>query len=492
MMILVAGRAAQALLTIAGFRLLTTLLPPAEVGHYYLLMSLAALFGMFLLGPVGMYLNRKLFHWHDNGQVFEHFLGYNAYSLVVSLLAFFVVLAANRLFGTGGGMPGGLFAFSVACYIYVLNWNQNFIPALNTLGHRVSFVLLTITSTALGLAFSVLFSKFLGREALSWTAGLIVALGLITVASAFLFRHKVREARPEFFGFSRYLKTDTLKVVAAFSVPLSLAAFFMWAQAQSYRIIVEKANGPELLAYLSVGFSIATSIAGILESLVQQIFLPGYYRSISSGDKAAREKALSGLVSCTMPVYIVYLFFVAGSAEFLVNFLVDAKYKDVAVYARYGALIEFFRMSTNILASAAHSEMRTAVLIRPYLAGGLVAALTVAAAAQAPVPEAWIPPALVVSGIVTLLTMRSSIRQLVSLETEPGRYLLPSLCSVPFLALILVPGGGMLRSAALLCVSGAYFIFLQAYFSRRCIATAGKPAETPMPDPNMSQAEEAM
>lgn len=488
-LLLVAGRAAQALLTIAGFRVLTTLLPPGEVGNYYLVMAAASLFSMFLISPVGLYLNRKFFYWYDERTLIDHFLGFNIYAAGVSAAAFFAVFAAWRFFGVGSGMPGALFALLVSAYIFVLTWNQNYIPPLNALGHRMEFVALTLATAAFSLLLSALAAVFVAREGLAWMGGLIVATGAVTLYSSSVFRRKVPETLPKHLSFRKFVSKATFLSVNSFSLPLAGASLFMWAQSQSYRVLVERFNGSELLGFMAVGFSIATSVAGILESLVQQIFLPSFYRKISGGSAQVRREAFSSLVMATLPIYIGYLFFIFGSAEFLTVVLVDAKYRAVFTFARFGAFIEFFRMTTNILASAAHSEMRTRVLLKPYAAGGIMSAILVPLGAVSGDPELLIPSALVVCGLLTMVLMKVSVRPLIGFQLDLRALLKPALTG----ALLLVPGffsaRGVFGALCWVAVSGAYFAYFLYNFTRGAKDAIGRPLGPPALDENFARPE---
>lgn len=477
-LILIGGRLMQAALTIASFRLLTTFLRPADLGGFYLIMSISTLFGMFMLGPVGMYINRRMFAWHDSRDLFSHFLGYNVFAIATTVLAFAAVWLSWRFFGIGAQLSGFELSLTVAAYVYVLNWNQNFVPALNLLGYRGLFVAFSVLTTALGLALSVAFVRYISYSPISWMAGVIMATGGVAIVAAYSLRSRLNEARPSFIGVARYLRPGSVRGIAAFAVPLSCAAFFMWAQNQSYRVIVEKVIGPEFLAYMAVGFSISTSVAGILESLVQQVYLPGFYRSISSGDKNSRRLALQELAAKTIPVYIVYLFFIVGASEYLVRFLVDEKYREVFVYARYGAVVEFFRMSTNILASAAHSEMRTGSLIRPYLVGGVLAAVTAYLGAVSGRPQVLVPVALLLSGAVTFFAMQRAIYPIIEFRLDTAALFPPVMFSLLFLVFAALPPGGTARSVALLTAAGGYFILLQYWISRKWL---GRGLGTPGP-----------
>lgn len=477
-LILIAGRALQAVLAIALFRVITQLLAPDQVGGVYLIFSVSYLFTSFFINPVATYMYRKLFLWHDAKTIFSHFTGYNYYVTAVSLLSFPVIWCAWRFFGVGSGLPGLLFAAEVGCYIYVLTWNISFAPVLNALDFRLSFVLLTLAAAALGLLFSPLFVYFGFPSAEYWMAGQIVALGLITIVGARVFIKKVPEP-PVSIGMEKYLKKGALAGIWMFALPLAVSAFFMWAQGQSYRVLVERMSGAEFLGYLGVGFSIATSVAGILESLVQQIYLPGFYRRITGGDSAARGAALSELLAKTVPVYIIYLLFIIGVSEFLVYLLVAEKYRAVFVYARYGALIEFCRMTTNVLAAGAYSEMRTKALIQPYFWGGLASTAGVYFAALSPRPALFIPLALAVSGLVTVLGMGGAIKALTPISFDYRPALKALLASSLFLPLTFFHASGFLPVFGVLAAAGIYFAFLQYRAARRWLGGSGLPSPVP-------------
>lgn len=403
-------------------------------------------------------------------------------------MAFFVVFAVWRFLGVGSGMPGLLFAFLVSAYIFVLNWNQNYIPALNTLGHRVEFVLLTLATVSSSLLLSALAAVCVAREGLVWMGGGVVATGAVTLYSSRIFRKKVPEPLPHPLSFRKYVAKASVLSVNSFSLPLAGASFFMWAQSQSYRVLVGRLNGAEILGFMAVGFSIATSVAGILESLVQQIFLPTFYRRISGSGASARKEAFSSLVMSTLPVYVGYLFFILGSSELLVTVLVDAKYRTVYTFARFGAFIEFFRMTTNVLASAAHSEMRTKVLLKPYVVGGVISVLFVFAGAFSGAPKVLIPAALVASGLLTMLIMNVSVRPLVNFTPTPAAMLKPVLMGSILLVPVFFTVSGVLQALPLLACSGTYF----SYFLYRTMKNA-KPSmdavlETPEADQNVSKA----
>ena len=54
-----------------SIRLLTTLLSKDEVGNYYLVLSIIGFINLVILNPIGMYYNRTILEYKDNGKLYE-------------------------------------------------------------------------------------------------------------------------------------------------------------------------------------------------------------------------------------------------------------------------------------------------------------------------------------------------------------------------------------------------------------------------------------
>ncbi|OGR53061.1 MAG: hypothetical protein A2049_04895 [Elusimicrobia bacterium GWA2_62_23] len=458
---LVGGRLFQALLTVAALRLLTTLLSPVQVGSVYLMLSFAAWFGLFLVSPLGNYINRKLYGWHQGSLIPARFRLFNLYVLAVAALAFPLVFAAKQFFGLGSGLPLGHFMAAVALYVYALTWNQTVIPALNLLNKREAFVGFSVLSTGLGLALSCAFALYLGPTAYAWLYG----QGLAFLAVYWLARVKLGSSTgsvPGGQGGFAVLTRDNLRGVWLFAGPLSVSALFMWFQTQSYRLIVERFAGPEFLGYLVIGLGIASNLGGVTESLVQQLYFPEFYRRLHGSSEEDRRQALAQLAGRALPVYLVLTAFTCALAPHLTRVLAAPQFHSAWKFLAVGAFIELFRMTTNIFSVTAHAEMKTVSLIKPFAVGGGATALAVLAVCLAGKQGLLVPAGMAAGGLVTLLLMRAAMGKLSRFPLDRGA-LLKSLA----LALGFLPAFFWLRveslagSAAVLSVFSLYFVFAQ-------------------------------
>lgn len=458
---LIAGRFAQALITVAAMRLLTSLLSPSQVGSVYLMLSFAAFFGLFLISPVGNYINRKLHGWHQRGQLLSRFKLFNIYVVGVSILSLPLILLGKSVMGFGADIPLVHFMVAVAFYVYAVTWNQTAVPTLNMLGHRGAFVGLSVLSAALGLLFSAGLSFFVARTAFYWLCGQAFALFLGYLLAMRELRSEISEVT-DYKRASSVMSGENLMAIRSFAVPLSVSALFMWMQTQSYRVIVERFAGPEFLGYLVVGLGISASLGGVTESLVQQLYFPGFYRSLNGSSKEGRRSALSGLVNKTIPAYIVLAAFSFCMARQLTQLLAAPAFQYAWKFVLVGAVIELFRMSTNIFAAAAHAEMKTAALVKPYVLGGGMTAAAVLTACLLGAPAHVIPVVLAAGGLGAALIMWYCMGKVSCLEIDGATVLKSLLLSLGFLpALFMTRSDSIFGAIGITTVFGLYFVFVQ-------------------------------
>ena len=454
------GRALQILVALASMRLMTHLLSGAEVGNVYLILSLTSYFSLVFLSPVGQYMTRRLHAWHLEGNLLNYFTCYNVYVVLVSLSAFPFLFAAKYFFGVGAGIATGSLCLLAFSYIYCGTWNSTVIPALNMLHHRLSFVVFTTGTLLLGLIFSAALVKFHEASAVMWIAGQILGFLLLAMLSLWYFAGRLKYGVNGGFVLS-CLKAPQLGGVAKFGLPLLVTTFFMWMQNQSYRLIVEKYLGLEFLGMIAVGLGIAAAIASAAESLAQQIYYPLFYSEITTADGAKRRDAWNKMAGLILPFYLLITLFVSFLAWHLVNILVDVKFRAAWIFTIFGAWVELFRITTNILSAIAHSEMRTEALAKPYIYGGVVTAAGVFLAAKSGAGHNSVPVALVLGGFATFLGMYISMKTVMPFSMDKGDLKKTLLFSLPFPAALLVKQGSVPASILVLALFGGYMVAAQ-------------------------------
>ncbi len=466
------GRGAQIITGLLAVRLFTSFLSTGEVGNLYLINSLAAFFGFALLNPVGMYIHRKLNRWIADKVLLDRFFLYNGYIAAVALLSLPIVFLLNRYGAVGGGNVGQLLLY-VAIYLYVNTWNQTIVATFNLMEHRISFVVYTVATTVIGLGLSTLLVLW-SHTAIWWLAGQVAAQIVVTLA-AFIHLRRLLGERVELRRVREEISKHNFRQVMKFVVPLSVTTLLLWTQSQSYRMIVENRIGLEFLGQIGLGLSIAANISAAVESIVHQTYMPVFYREISSTNPDIRAAVCNRLFQMTIPLFLGLSIFVSCLAPFLVSILAHGKFSGAYLYVIFGAWIEFFRMITGILSTAAHSEMKTDYLVKAYLFGGIIALAGVISATFGNRFDVLIPSALVISGIATMVVMYRQMHRIIHVKVGIRDIAKAGFLSLPFAGALLFHGQRESVVVSLLVTGlfGTYFLVSQYLLFRRFRGAGG-------------------
>jgi O-antigen/teichoic acid export membrane protein len=372
LLFLILGRLLQATLAITTMKFATFYLSPKEMGNYYVLSSIATLFGIVFISPVGQFVNRKFHSWHDRGILFERFFIYNYYVFLVSLFTIPIIFIAKKYFGFITEISILNVIILSVLSIYLNTWFNTIVPAFNMLEKKMIFTWYTLLNLSGSLAFSIIIVLIYGRFGVQWYLGQYVVFQAIITLIALWFFKKLLKQKINLALFKIPIKLNQIKVVLKFSLPLMLATFFMWLLNDSYRFIVEKMLGLEVLGNLAVGFSVSSSIFALLESLFQQIYYPKFYRKITSEDKSIRLLACQDLINIAFPSFIFTAVYLVCSSPFILKILTSSAYSNSWMFVIFGCGISLARVLTNIISTIAHSEFNTKKLILPYVVGGIL------------------------------------------------------------------------------------------------------------------------
>ena len=461
------GRVLQMVIALVSVRIFTSMLSAGEVGNLYLINSLFGFFGLALINPVGMYINRKMHRWAEEKVILNRFAIFNFFLLAVAICSCGIVFLLHHYGHVGGTIPLPVLTLFLMLSIYFTAWNQTIIPTLNLLNHRLSFVVFTLLTLVIGLAIAILLVTGWAATAVAWLSGQLAAQALVSLI-AFFYLRKLVSNTVYAADAGPVITQDNLGNVLRFVLPLAITTFFMWMQNQSYRIVIEKTLGAEFLGSISLGIGLASSIAVAAESLIQQLYLPVFYKEINTQDGAQRTAAWNSLAQLTIPLYISLTIMVFCLAPFLVNILVSTKFSGIYIFVMFGAWSEFFRMTINTLTSVAHAEMRTRYLLRAYCVGGVLAVSGTYLGSMLPSYALVIPALLVVSGFISMMIMYRDMRRLMDIKVGIRRIRKSILLSLPFVAVLpffsLQPN--LPLSLLLVGLSGSYFLLTQYWLTQ--------------------------
>jgi len=428
--ILIVGRALQIIIALIAIKIATKFLQASELGNFYLLVSIAGFFSLFMVNPIGQYINRKTHDWHKKKKLLNVFYLYNYYLIFLAIFSVLIIYSL-RYFNIGGNINSLLLLIIVPVYIFFHSWNQTIIPMINILGGRVAFVLFTLASQLLFLIISYLLITEVAEKGSLWFLGQAIAFGLVAISALVYFKMKFHVV----FNIKtahKYVNNKNVKSMLNFTTPLSVSVLFFWFQSQSYNIIIEKNIGSEFLGYFGVGMAIALAISSSFEAIVMQYIYPKMYESMSDSHKFSR--IISKISNLILPIYFYLAIFVTIFAVHINTVLVDEKYYSSYVFVIFGIWISFFRMSSNIISNVAHSKMKTKKLILPNIIGAAIGVFGVGLATNFDNYDFYIPFALLAASISSFFVNFRTMSNLLHINLRMKNFLIISLFSLPLLA----------------------------------------------------------
>lgn len=366
MLIVLAGRLAQFAIAFLSVKLMTTLLSPVEVGQIALVTTATALFALFLINPVGMFINRRLHTWVKTGLLRHYFHLYFWYLMGVAIMAALLTWTALHNHLWGSTLPSAWCAALIAGSLLFNTINQTLVPSMNMLGQTRPFVTLTIGTLTFGLLVSVVLVEWLGANAAAWLTGPIISQIVFSfLAYKVFFRDRVSQFRN--------LEGADYRRIFNFAWPISLAMGLNWLHMQGYRFILADRFGLAELGLYAAGYGVAAALTNACESITTTWFQPRFYRESNSTDASVRAKAWPHYASTMLPFTILASSGVFITSPYLTCIMLGPSYHTAVPYVMTGALAEWGRTLFNIFSLDAHGSMNTRRLIVPSLIGVAVA-----------------------------------------------------------------------------------------------------------------------
>lgn len=458
LLILIIGRILQILIMLVVIRLSTNLLDANEIGNFYLIVSISGFFGLFLVNPVGQYINRKTHEWYEQSKLVNVFYLYNFYILGLSFASIAIVYILSSV-GIAENINVLYLSIVVALFVYFNTWNQTIIPMMNMLEHRITFVFFTLASQILYLFLAYLFLSIFVKEGVIWFFGQVVAFGIVAIISIYFFMTRIQND----FSLKNahgMITSHNIKHILKFTAPLSLGVLFLWMQTQSYAIIIEKYIGSEFLGFFGVGMSVALAITSAFELIIMQYLYPQMYKSMK--DENQFTLVISKILNLIIPIYFLLAIFVSIFATYMMTILVDLKYSDSYIYVIFGVWISFFRMSSNILSNVAHAKLKTEKLIYPYSVGGILSVFGVILASHLEYYNYYIPLSLLFASLLACVVMYIKMNKLVVIDIKMKNFYIVILFSIPFILSYYFSeySNSIIYSVMIVGLFGLYFLYV--------------------------------
>jgi O-antigen/teichoic acid export membrane protein len=405
---IIIGRAAQFLLALITMRVATMLLSPEEMGKVSLVLSTTAFFALFLINPVGMFINRRLHTWQATGVGLHYLIHYASYLLLVALIA---AIGLPLLYISGVvnfGIPIGWLVLLVCGSLIFNTVNQTAIPSLNMLGDSGRFVLLTVATIASSFICAVLLVKTAQPSAQYWLLGLLLGQSLLALVGTRILFSRMQE--PVTLLAPTTISKQHLRVLFIFAWPVAIAAGLGWVQGQGYRYILEDQLGLESLGLFVAGYGISAGMIAGFESVLTTYFQPRLYREVSKDDPVRQAQAWQHYAAAVIPSLILTVALIVMLAPELTRLFLSENFQSATEYVVWGALAEAARVLIGIYSLIAHVHMQTRWLIIPSLVGAVLA-ITLCALLIPGFGAAGAGMALVLSGLTMVVVMHVMLAQ---------------------------------------------------------------------------------
>lgn len=185
------GRVLQIVISLVSIKVATKYLEANEMGNLYLIMSIVGFYGLFLVNPIGQYINRYTHQWYDQKKIINVFYIFNFYVLALSLFSIGITYLLCQS-GVGNTIELFYFILFVALFIYFNTWNQTIIPMINMLEGRITFVVFTLLTQLLILIFAVYLINNWEAKGIMWFLGQVIAFGLMAFIALVFFVKKIQ------------------------------------------------------------------------------------------------------------------------------------------------------------------------------------------------------------------------------------------------------------------------------------------------------------
>lgn len=356
-------------------RVATTLLLPEEMGRVSLVITTIAFFALFLVNPVGMFINRRLHAWQASGVAWHYLILYVNYLIFVVLIAGVVLLLFYMSGLVSFGLSIGWLIFLVCGSLFFNTINQTAIPSLNLLGDSRRFVALTVATIAASFACATLFVQMVQPSAQYWLLGLLLGqtlLGVIGTRVLFVRLKKTKALHVPLTICGRNLHT-----LFSFAWPVAIAVGLGWIQSQSYRYLMEERLGLMELGLFVAGYGISAGLIAGFESIFTTYFQPKFYKRISNDNVSEQSHAWHEYAQAILPSMLITSFFIMATAPDLTQLLLGPSFRQSAQFVAWGALAESARISTAVFGMVAHARMNTKLLLLPNLVGAAMSILLI-------------------------------------------------------------------------------------------------------------------
>jgi O-antigen/teichoic acid export membrane protein len=360
------GNAAQFILLLLTMRLATNYLPPEEMGRLSLLTAATAFFALFLVNPVGMFINRRFHTWDALGRAKYYLKLHWLYLFSVCVIAAggLVILNASNVFELQFNTTWLLVLVCGSLFFNTIN--QTAIPSLNLLEFRGRFFILTLATIGVGLVSAFFLIRSFAPTAEFWLMGLLIGQVVLAVVGVGVLFAKLQTS-----VVARRPTSAHLRFIFNFAWPVAVSVGFNWVQTQGYRFFAADSLGLAALGLFVAGYGISAGLVAAFEAVLTTYFQPRFYKRVSS-NAAEQSLAWSAYAGAILPSLMLVTLLLVGLAPELTRFMVGPAYQSASQFVVWGVVAEGCRVIAGVYGMSAHAKMKTRLLLLPNFLGAII------------------------------------------------------------------------------------------------------------------------
>jgi O-antigen/teichoic acid export membrane protein len=350
-------------------RVLTSILDSVEIGKYYLLMSVVSGVSFFLINPVTVYIQRHLYGWNEKGVARIAIRKLLIFLPVTVIGTSGILYCLNNLTLINLDVSLIFLVIIIPLLIAVLALTGLLPDLCNLLGKYRAFVLLSNLDLWGKIGFICLFASIFPHLVGTVLLAMVCWGGLSALMSGSYLYRLLKKPQDDDDPFNLKRAKD----IFLFSWPLTLAAGLYWGQSEGYRFILQNTAGVDIMGKFVVAYSLGATLMIAIDTIFHQVYLPTFYKEISAETVKSHIVAWNKYAKKIVGVFIPVGVYVACAGPFLAHWLVHPSYRDIGIYAAFGAISQLFRIFSGCSYFGIAALKNTSLLILPGVLGTTIA-----------------------------------------------------------------------------------------------------------------------
>lgn len=359
--IITLGTILRILILLSIPRIMTSIFSPSQMGDYYLLIAFMSLASLFIINPIGLYINRNVIVWKIEKTLTRRLKSISLKIFPATILIFSLIFyLVNQNFNLSKGFQIDIFLAMSLALILKSN-NETYGSCVNILNNRKTYIFSQTLTPFLTLIFFLGLNNILPLKINNWFFSIAISNGIIFLYLIFYFNN---------LNFSKEF-VWVKKSVFRFSSPLVISNLLMWFVFEGYRFLLEPNLSEIEFGLFVVGYGLSAQIVSSLDSIYNQFVSPYITNWMTNKKKIQRHKKIDDYVVFTITLYTLGLFTILTFSSFIFDTLIDTKFSNGKIFFEAGLFFEYFKSITNQIKTIGYSENNNNYTFLGYFFGSI-------------------------------------------------------------------------------------------------------------------------